>query len=136
MDQGFSRRCGIKSWTPAGGGEEMGQDPFRAQSQSARFECSAAVGSGDSGSRFGGKRQRLMASALPVADKPDRFERTEESLTSLRKVIGYILGIVVPVLFWYAPIQFDTTAKHAVAVSSFMIIAWITETLPHALTGL
>jgi solute carrier family 13 (sodium-dependent dicarboxylate transporter), member 2/3/5 len=30
----------------------------------------------------------------------------------------------------------DPTAKHALAIASFMIIAWITEALEHALTGL
>src|SRR5215471_2383713 len=30
----------------------------------------------------------------------------------------------------------EATSKHALAIASFMIITWITETLPHALTGL
>ena len=64
------------------------------------------------------------------------IDRSDHSLTSKRKLIGYVLGLAVPVALWLAPLHLDAGAKHALAVSSFMIIAWITETLPHALTGL
>ncbi len=71
-----------------------------------------------------------------AAETAERIESPEHSLTSARKLIGYVLGAAVPVGLWVAPLPLDATAKHALAVASFMIIAWITETLPHALTGL
>ncbi len=71
-----------------------------------------------------------------AAETPGRFDSSQHSLTSTRKLIGYVLGFAVPVALWVAPLPLDATAKHALAVASFMIIAWITETLPHALTGL
>lgn len=74
-----------------------------------------------------------MASAVETTEQ---INRSELSLTSARKLIGYVLGIAVPVALWVAPVRLDATAKHALAVASFMIIAWISETLPHALTGL
>jgi anion transporter len=56
--------------------------------------------------------------------------------TSWRTFVGRILCVVVPVCLWFAPLNLDPTVKHALAVTSFMIIAWITEALAHALTGM
>jgi solute carrier family 13 (sodium-dependent dicarboxylate transporter), member 2/3/5 len=53
-----------------------------------------------------------------------------------RKVIGGILTVAVPVALWFLPLSLAPDAKHALAVASFMTIAWITEALPHALTGM
>src|SRR5258706_1575632 len=56
--------------------------------------------------------------------------------TSWRTFIGRFLSVIVPVVIWFAPLNLDPTIKHALAIASFMIIAWITEALAHALTGL
>lgn len=56
--------------------------------------------------------------------------------TSWRTFIGRILCIVVPVIIWFAPLNLDLTVKRALAITSFMIIAWITEAMAHALTGM
>jgi anion transporter len=56
--------------------------------------------------------------------------------TSRRVFIGRILCVVVPIALWFAPLELDPTAKRALAIASFIIIAWITEALDHALTGL
>jgi len=72
-------------------------------------------------------------------ERPEPAERAEGSTsaeTSWRTLIGRILAVVVPVTLWFAPLDLDPTAKHALAITSFMIIAWITEALDHALTGL
>ena len=53
-----------------------------------------------------------------------------------RRVIGVALTIAVPVGLWFSPLPLAINSRHALAVASFMIIAWITEVLPHALTGL
>jgi solute carrier family 13 (sodium-dependent dicarboxylate transporter), member 2/3/5 len=55
---------------------------------------------------------------------------------SARRAIGFIVAIAVPVLIWFAPFNFDPTSRHALAVAAFMIVAWIAEPIPHALTGL
>jgi len=64
------------------------------------------------------------------------FDGANELGISTRKIIGSILAVAVPVVLWFAPLDFDATSKHALAVASFMIVAWITEPIPHALTGL
>ena len=59
-----------------------------------------------------------------------------QSRSSLRAKIGGVLSILIPVVIWLSPFQIEPTAKHALAITVFMIIAWITEPLDHAVTGL
>src|ERR1700693_3893370 len=51
-------------------------------------------------------------------------------------LIGGVLSLGFPCALWVVPLRVDLTEKHALAVASFMIVAWITEVLPHAVTGL
>jgi sodium-dependent dicarboxylate transporter 2/3/5 len=60
----------------------------------------------------------------------------DQTRISRRSVAGLILAIAVPVFVWFGPLHLDPTAKHAFAVAAFMIVTWITEPIPHALTGL
>ena len=55
---------------------------------------------------------------------------------SARTVIKGLLCLAIPLAFWFVPFPMDPRAKHAIAVASFMILAWITEVLPHAVTGI
>jgi solute carrier family 13 (sodium-dependent dicarboxylate transporter), member 2/3/5 len=71
-----------------------------------------------------------------VAQSVVHFDGANEFGISTRKIIGSILAVAVPVALWFAPLNFDATSKHALAVAAFMIVAWITEPIPHALTGL
>lgn len=52
------------------------------------------------------------------------------------KFIGWAFTLSVPLLLWFLPLPLQLNARHAIAISSFMIIAWITEVLPHAVTGM
>jgi sodium-dependent dicarboxylate transporter 2/3/5 len=47
-----------------------------------------------------------------------------------------VLAIVIPAIIWFAPFHLEARAQHALAIATFMIIAWITEALDHGLTGL
>ncbi len=60
--------------------------------------------------------------------------RTREGFAA-RTAIGPVLCITVLSAIWWAPTA-DPTARHALAVAAFMIIAWITQTGPYALAGL
>jgi solute carrier family 13 (sodium-dependent dicarboxylate transporter), member 2/3/5 len=70
--------------------------------------------------------------SVRTAPLVESFDRVPAS----RKIIYGFLTIAVPVLFWFLPLPLAKNSQHALAVASFMIIAWITEVLPHALTGL
>jgi anion transporter len=63
-------------------------------------------------------------------------EPAEAASVSTRVIIGRILAVAVPVFIWFWPFNLDATPKHALAITSFMIIGWMTEALDHALTGL
>ncbi len=54
----------------------------------------------------------------------------------LRVNIGRVLCVAVPLIIWFAPLGIEAAAKHGIAITSFMIIAWITEALDFALAGL
>jgi sodium-dependent dicarboxylate transporter 2/3/5 len=60
----------------------------------------------------------------------------KHSLASRRGQLSCLLSILVPVALWFAPLPLEPTAQHALAISSFLVIAWITEAIPHALAGL
>jgi anion transporter len=53
-----------------------------------------------------------------------------------RKIFSAVFTIAIPLSFWLLPLPLPANSRHALAVASFMIVAWITEVLPHALTGL
>jgi solute carrier family 13 (sodium-dependent dicarboxylate transporter), member 2/3/5 len=44
--------------------------------------------------------------------------------------------VAVPLLFWLSPLPIDAAAKHALAITLFMVLTWITEPIDHAVTGL
>ncbi len=55
---------------------------------------------------------------------------------SSRSLIGLLASIAIPLFLWFAPLNLDPTAKHAMAIASFMIVAWIAAVIPHAITGM
>src|ERR1051325_6747846 len=56
--------------------------------------------------------------------------------TNRWKIVGAILSVMVLPALWFAPLPLDARAKHALAIAAFMILMWICEVVPHAITGL
>src|SRR5437762_14290459 len=54
----------------------------------------------------------------------------------LRVNIGRVLCIVVPLIVWFAPLNMAAPAKHGLAITWFMIGAWITGAKEFARAGL
>src|SRR5262245_34937483 len=76
---------------------------------------------------------------LPSATGAAGVERADANArprASWRIFTGRVLCVVVPIALWFAPLELEPAAKRALAITSFMIIAWITEALDHALAGL
>ena len=48
---------------------------------------------------------------------------------------GRIASVLVPLAFWFAPLGLERNIQHALAITIFMIISWISEALDHAVTG-
>src|SRR6266704_2138400 len=83
-------------------------------------------------------RQALNASVESgdFLDATKQLDGSAPALPSARILIGGVLSIGLPIVLWFAPLPLDLTEKHALAITSFMIVAWITEALPHAVTGI
>src|SRR6267378_1997609 len=91
--------------------------------ESSPWVRQAAKASFQSGDFLGAMKQ--LDSSAPALTSP-----------SVLKLFGTALSIGLPIAFWFAPLRLDLTEKHALAVTIFMIVAWITEALPHAVTGI
>ena len=53
-----------------------------------------------------------------------------------RHWVARTVVVAVPLVLWFAPLPLEAPAQHAIAIGSFMILAWITQVLDHAITGL
>src|SRR5262245_45443726 len=49
---------------------------------------------------------------------------------------GALLGVVAAIALWYVHFPLEPKAQQAVAIATVLITFWITEILPHAITGL
>ena len=49
---------------------------------------------------------------------------------------GALAGVIAAIVLWYAPLPLEPQAQHAMAIAALLIVFWITEILPHAITGL
>jgi anion transporter len=53
-----------------------------------------------------------------------------------RRIVSCIICVLVPSIFWFAPLPIDPVAKQGLAIALFMVLAWITEVVDHAVAGL
>ena len=66
--------------------------------------------------------------AIQTTHPPERI--------SLGKAIGGAIGVLSLPILWFAPLPLEPRAHHALAIGAFMVIFWIVEVIPHAMTGL
>ncbi|MBI3941061.1 MAG: anion permease [Acidobacteria bacterium] len=52
------------------------------------------------------------------------------------KIVGAAIGILAFLVLWFAPLGLQPRAQHGLAIVAFMVIFWIVEVTPHAMTGL
>jgi solute carrier family 13 (sodium-dependent dicarboxylate transporter), member 2/3/5 len=55
---------------------------------------------------------------------------------SKKALIGMVLGPLVACAIWFLPVALDPKVKHALAISSLMVVYWALEPIDHGLTGL
>lgn len=55
---------------------------------------------------------------------------------SARALAGALLGPLLAVLIWFAPLSLDPAAQRTLAVVAFMIVFWIFEPIDHGLTAI
>jgi len=73
---------------------------------------------------------------LETAAVPARADPASTGGLLARTRVAWALVVLVPVLVWFAPWPLEDRAQHALAIGSFMILAWMTQVLDHAITGL
>jgi len=59
-----------------------------------------------------------------------------QSRDSRRPLAGQILCILIPASIWLVPTHLPAVTQLSLAIAAFMIVAWITEAVDHALAGL
>ena len=69
-------------------------------------------------------------------ESPSQAEGSPVFWRSARNLIGLLASIVVPLVLWFAPLNLNPTAKHAMAIASFMIVSWIAAVIPLAVSGM
>src|SRR3954469_5053255 len=67
--------------------------------------------------------------------EPQAGEHHDEGLGRNVILVGQILCVLVPVAIWFSPLDLEPQTKHAFAIVSFMVIAWITQAMNYALAG-
>lgn len=77
----------------------------------------------------------MILPALPAAYSMNNTA-TEDNSISRTKLVGVVAGVAALLLVWFAPLAMEPRAQHALAISLFMVVFWITEAAPHAVTGL
>ncbi len=61
--------------------------------------------------------------------------KSEAQLDPL-KLVFILVCVAVPVAVWFSPFDIPAAAKHAMAISSFMILAWMTNVMEYGAAGL
>src|SRR5450759_5523350 len=73
-----------------------------------------------------------MSTAPAVSSEPG----PAKPAFSTKSLIGLVLGPVLAIAIWVAPLSLDPKAKHAMAITALMVIYWALEPIDHGLTAL
>src|SRR5499426_1394120 len=71
-----------------------------------------------------------------VDSEPRTAVRSEISAFDFRGLLSVMPAVLIPITFWFLPLNLEPKAQHAIAITLFMILAWATEIMDHGLTGL
>jgi anion transporter len=52
------------------------------------------------------------------------------------RCFAILVCVAAPAFIWFAPFPAEATTRHALAIAAFMVLAWITEVMDHAVSGL
>src|SRR5689334_18947666 len=66
--------------------------------------------------------------AITAAPAQERF--------GVVKIAGAVIAPLLMIALWSANLGLEPRGQHALAICAFMVVLWITETVPHAITGL
>ncbi|PYS54369.1 MAG: hypothetical protein DMG13_08405 [Acidobacteria bacterium] len=79
-----------------------------------------------------GKRFVSMSTAAVLAEE----QKGESGAVIWLRAGGALLGVMAAIGLWYADLPLEPNAQHSIAIATLLISFWITEILPHAITGM
>jgi solute carrier family 13 (sodium-dependent dicarboxylate transporter), member 2/3/5 len=59
----------------------------------------------------------------------------ETAVPSRLALVGQALCVIVPLVLWFMPVDLDPVTKHGLAISMFMVVAWITHAMDYTVAG-
>src|SRR5262245_65971974 len=71
-----------------------------------------------------------------VDSEPRTAVRPEISAFDYRGLLKAVPVALIPIVFWFLPLNLEPKAQHAIAITLFMILGWATEIMDQGLTGL
>jgi anion transporter len=74
----------------------------------------------------------MTTAEAKLADVPKPGTRTLDSVRLMKAAAA----VLIPLAIWFAPLPIDGAMQTAIAISAFLIIAWMTELMEYAATGL
>ena len=74
----------------------------------------------------------MSTAEAKIADVPKTSVRTFDHW----RVVKVAAAVAIPLAVWLAPLPMDRNMHAAIAISTFLIIAWMTELMEYAATGL
>ena len=49
--------------------------------------------------------------------------------------LSFVVCVLVPLAFWFAPLGLEARTQHALAIIIFMVLAWMTQAMEFAIAG-
>jgi sodium-dependent dicarboxylate transporter 2/3/5 len=59
----------------------------------------------------------------------------EQAARRYLTIASQVLCVLVPLAIWFMPVDIEPTTKHGLAISMFMVVAWITQAMDYTVTG-
>ena len=78
----------------------------------------------------------MAATTTVVAQEGLGKESIGEEVYSPRMLVGAILGPLIGLAIWFAPLSLAPAPQHALAIVAFLVVYWITEPIDHGVTAL
>src|SRR5688572_1892813 len=83
-----------------------------------------------------GRQDGLMRTFHSAIEAVETYSPAEEAFNTRRRTIGLFLGPIVCVALLIAPLSLAAPAHRVAAILGMMIVFWVTEALPLAVTAL
>src|SRR5262249_55024798 len=80
-----------------------------------------------------------MIDRVQIEPKPEldlRRDAAGRISKDARLLLRALPVVLIPIAFWFLPLNLEPKAQQAIAITLFMILAWAIEIMDHGLTGL